>query len=210
MCVTKSKLFTLVELLVVIAIIGILLSLLLPSLSKAREVSKSTLCKSNLKQLALAQNLYINDNNGWICPQSLNSEPAASKILYPHYLDSSQVWQCVSDDVLRMNNAEKKSYTWNRGTGMHSKDGISYPNEAVAQLGNINPMTLLFIEKWRSANRLEFSGGSDELFPTWVSNQSPLAQSWHLGRPNFVFVDSHVESRPYNGLLKADFTTEKD
>ncbi|MCM8529660.1 MAG: type II secretion system GspH family protein [Lentisphaeraceae bacterium] len=210
MSTKKINSFTLIELLVVIAIIGILVSLLLPSLANAREVAKSTLCKNNLKQLGLGQNLYISDNNGWICPQSLNNKPAASDILYPYYLDSTKVWQCVSDDVQRMNNSEKKSYTWNRGSGMHTKDGISYTNEAVAQLGNIDQMTLLFIEKWKNANRLNFAGGSDEIFPTWVANQSPTAQAWHLGKPNFVFVDSHVESRPYNGLAKNDFTTKND
>jgi prepilin-type N-terminal cleavage/methylation domain-containing protein len=48
------KKFTLIELLVVIAIIGILSSLLLPSISKARETTKTAVCLSNLKQVGLA------------------------------------------------------------------------------------------------------------------------------------------------------------
>ena len=47
----KINRFTLLEMLIVIAIIGILASLLLPSLSKAREASKSVVCKNNLKQM---------------------------------------------------------------------------------------------------------------------------------------------------------------
>jgi len=53
--------FTLVELLVVIAVIAILAAMLLPALGRAREQARSSNCKSNLKQLALACLMYIND-----------------------------------------------------------------------------------------------------------------------------------------------------
>jgi prepilin-type N-terminal cleavage/methylation domain-containing protein/prepilin-type processing-associated H-X9-DG protein len=53
--------FTLVELLVVIAVIAILAALLLPTLAKAKHSAKSAGCKSNLRQLALALNMYVND-----------------------------------------------------------------------------------------------------------------------------------------------------
>jgi len=56
------KKFSLIELLVVIAIIGILASLLMPSLSKSRGQARAAVCKNNLKQAGIALQMYAGDN----------------------------------------------------------------------------------------------------------------------------------------------------
>ena len=56
--------FTLVELLVVIAIIAILLSILMPTLRQAREQTRSVVCLSNLRRIAVSLILYSEDNDG--------------------------------------------------------------------------------------------------------------------------------------------------
>jgi prepilin-type N-terminal cleavage/methylation domain-containing protein/prepilin-type processing-associated H-X9-DG protein len=60
--------FTLVELLVVISIIALLLAMLLPSLNKARELGRRTVCANNLKTIALGDQIYANDSDNYHVP----------------------------------------------------------------------------------------------------------------------------------------------
>ena len=64
----NHKAFTLIELLVVISIIALLIALLLPALGAARSQARAALCKSNLRQLLLANIGYATENNDFYVP----------------------------------------------------------------------------------------------------------------------------------------------
>jgi len=62
--------FTLIKLLVVIAIIAILAAMLLPALARAKESGKRISCLNNLRQLSLAAQMYVSENQGFYPPRS--------------------------------------------------------------------------------------------------------------------------------------------
>ena len=77
---TKSG-FTLIELLVVIAIIGILASMLLPVLAKAKRKAMNVKAQHNMKQIALAMQTYVGDNNG-VFPKVYGGAGAAGRPMW--------------------------------------------------------------------------------------------------------------------------------
>jgi prepilin-type N-terminal cleavage/methylation domain-containing protein/prepilin-type processing-associated H-X9-DG protein len=68
--------FTLIELLVVIAIIAVLMAILIPALNRIREQGKRAVCLNNLRQLAIAWNMYADDNDNKIMYANTHSQNA--------------------------------------------------------------------------------------------------------------------------------------
>ena len=68
----KRSSFTLIELLLVVAIIAILMSILLPSVSKARAVAMASVCLSNEKQMGIGVSMYENDFDSRFPPRNHN------------------------------------------------------------------------------------------------------------------------------------------
>lgn len=111
----RSKGFTLIELLVVVAIIAILMAILLPSLSQARERSKSVSCMMGLRQIGVAWLAYANENN-LVLPPNKGGDPWTLKLYSESatasagFLNNRKVFRCPSDSVVRSTNQFPLSY----------------------------------------------------------------------------------------------------
>ncbi len=109
--------FTLLELLVVIAIIGLLAALLMPVLSRAKEAGRGAACLSNLRQIGISLQLYVQDSNNrlpYMRDKSLTStnELPSPDLVLSNYLGNVRVLRCPSDRDLVFEKTGS-SYSWN-------------------------------------------------------------------------------------------------
>lgn len=133
--VSEFRAFTLTELLVVIAIIAILMALLLPALSRAKEKARSASCQNHLHQIGLAMQMYISDHNMY--PTALGSgsfKPWPDQLApYDPVQWTNIAWQCPTYI------AEGGIVTWQPPPpgGGNLKLSISYAYNSVGMMGNI-------------------------------------------------------------------------
>ena len=115
----RQRAFTLIEMLVVMAIVGIVAALLLPALARTREAGRSTACLSNLHQIGLGLQLYVQDNQNRMpvmYDKSTNSAvtngPSIDVVLLPFVSGNSNVFRCPSD-FEHLFELTGSSYSWN-------------------------------------------------------------------------------------------------
>ena len=115
--------FTLIELLVVIAIIALLAAMLLPVLSKAKEAGRSAVCISNLHQIGIALQIYVDGNNNRLpvmrdraagvgTNQPVTNALPSVEVVLKSELGNTNVLRCPSDRA-EIFETTGSSYSWN-------------------------------------------------------------------------------------------------
>ncbi|NLW85816.1 MAG: type II secretion system protein [Planctomycetes bacterium] len=138
----RRQAFTLIELLVVVAIISLLVSILLPSLQKAKELANTTICKTNMKNIGAALSFYIDDYNGNIPDadaESWGGNDVWKYVVQRHTeVDEGVFWcplrQLPANENTWYGSYLINSYSWNKGAAENNISLFTSPSTKVAFL----------------------------------------------------------------------------
>jgi prepilin-type N-terminal cleavage/methylation domain-containing protein/prepilin-type processing-associated H-X9-DG protein len=204
--------FTLIELVVTIAIIGILVALLLPTLSQSRENARRIACFTNEKQIVLAVMLYAHDNVDKMCGERMGGGP---DVVWPPparpdsvqlwtwryallpYLSSSRtnaspsMWNCPTQpptwgaDLNEVDDDVVSSYGIAEDTlwGTYGS-GVGVHSYPVTSVIKPTQMIVLGDSKWSGPG---ISSG-------FIARDTAWTGFWHTRRCNYGFWDGHVET----------------
>lgn len=208
----RPSAFTLVELLVVIAIIGVLAGLGMAAFPTALEMSRSTKCLSNLRQIAMASMSYSSENDGVLVPMASGTTGADAvtfRALLLPYINNDMnmtVFRCPSDtmEMQRTLNAA----AWIQGLqptsyGINASYNAGNPSKYHAYVGRPNSSRLASIPNPSTTIFLADTGKPDSISgapSTWTDKQkTKTAASYGFAKMPNVWLSNDFDIYPRHG-----------
>ena len=200
--------FTLIELLVVISIIALLIAILLPSLSAARDVAKQVQCASNLRQVGIGVEAYLQDYDYYYYA---HWDPDASPPAWwmdDHALPSDYLNVETIDNAGTVLDCPKGTQGWQSFNDRHldySPNGtLDYQRRPV--LRGFESTTVIFADAERDS--LDTAGKED--WKDTIPGDFDGTQWTHNDRANFLFADGHAATHSPDTLTDDNFIGWQD
>ncbi len=216
----KRRLFTLIELLIVVSVISILIALLLPALSKAREHARSASCRNNLRQVVTGWILYASDFND-VCPFRFTTENSQS-VFWTYRLCSGKYIQkksmiCPARNHYFQKDSDPTYYMnfWrNPGSGMTQPTssgwqvpdyGINHYFAASVEGNGSQKETIIRMHQFQKPSRTVVfldsaaSGGTRETDPAQVKGGPNINNSYANPSNGPILWPLHDSGREVNG-----------
>jgi prepilin-type N-terminal cleavage/methylation domain-containing protein/prepilin-type processing-associated H-X9-DG protein len=214
----QKKGFTLIELLVVMSVISVLMAVLVPVLARARQQGEAVMCLSNLRQLAIASQVYINENDGYY-PIAYIYKPTDSVfICYAWDFISIKNWktgeQKVTAGLLWQGTTIEKIQQCPSFKGSHNwfADPYTGYNYNTSYIGHGSGESIVMPAKAIQVKRPgncalfgdgEYAGGANKFMRAPWPSQGDAQFSGrfagtqgyrHCGKTNVAFCDGHAQS----------------
>lgn len=200
----RPKGFTLIEVLIVLGIVAGLAALLFPVFSRVREKGRSAVCQSNLKQIAIAMQQYVQDNNGTYPAMQYVQ---ASKIVRWNdaimpYVKDHAIFRCPTRQSKNPENPETDySYNWlglskvvwedsnpDRPTPFGNDQFVGIHESIIA----VSP-ALVMLNCEGSPHSIDGGPDTDVVETSW--GQRLWLPALHSGGANVSYIDGHVKWR---------------